>query len=210
MLANLVAKMKRNAQLIEQQAERLLFYKKGQLSREVAERRDARIFALQRQVRDAQLEKEERLRKKELIDSPVQKNKELLAAADDFIDLVSPFSSPASTSYKREVDETSPSVSKRQRTTAASVLQPKSVTPDGRVINRIIDDTPLQRLIEKTMKQHDDANPAAYPPPVCDGASCEYSTGCLHGQRLALVKRLVQLECVLYGKNPSRFNGYAL
>ena len=48
MSTNLVAKMKRNAQLIEQQAERLLFYKKGQLSREVAERRDARIFALQR------------------------------------------------------------------------------------------------------------------------------------------------------------------
>ena len=133
--------MKRNAQLMELQAERLLFYKKEQLSKEVVERRDARIFALQRQVREAQLEEEERLRKKKLLDSPpsLQKNKELLAAADDYIDLVSPFSSPVSTPCKREVDDTSPSASKRQRTTAASVLKPKSVTPDGRVINRIID-----------------------------------------------------------------------
>ena len=209
MSTNLVAKMKRNAQLIEQQAERLLFYKKGQLSREVAERRDARIFALQRQVRAAQLEKEERLRKKELLDSPAPKNKELLAAADDFIDLVSPFSSPASTSYKREVDETSPSVSKRQRPTVR-VLQPKSITPDGRVIHRIIADTPLLRIIEQVMRKHNDGNTGMYPPPCCDGVSCGYSTGCLHGQRLALVKRLVQLECVLYGKNPSNFNGYGV
>ena len=123
--------------------------------------------------------------------SPVKKNAELLTDADDFINLVSPFTSPVSTSCKsdREVVETSPTASKRQRPTE-SVLQPKSVTPDERVINRIIDDTPLQRLIEKTLKKHTRGNPGVYPPPVCDGASCGYSTGCLHGQRLELVNRL--------------------
>ena len=206
----LIKKMKWNAQLIEHQAERLLYYKKEQLSQQVAERRDARIFQLQRQVREAR-ETEECLRTKHTLinSSPAKKNAELLTDADDFINLVSPFTSPVSTSCKsdRGVVETYPTVSKRQRPTE-SVLQPKSVTPDGRVINRIIDDTPLQRLIEKTLKKYMRGNPGVYPPPVCDGASCGYSTGCLHGQSLELVKRLCQLECVLYGKNPSKFSDY--
>ena len=201
---DVIANMKSNTQLMAQQAEQLLYYKKEQLTKQVTERRDARIFELQQQVREAR-KTEECLRQKNVVDSVAKKNETILADADEYIDLVSPSSSPASAPSKcdrREVDETTPT--KRQRTT----LQPELVTPDGRVINRIIDDTPLIRLIEKTMEKHKDVDPGTYRPPVCGNVSCAYTKGCLLGQRLALVERLVQLERVLHGKNPSKFNAY--
>ena len=192
----------------------MLHFKKEQeqLSRQVEERRDARIFKLQkREVREAR-EAQERLRvvKSATVtaDSPASKvNAKLLAEADDFIDLVASSGSPCCTPCKKDKDNyprvVSPSPTKKKRTPEKSS---SPVLPDGRVITRIIFDTPLLRLIEALIKRHN--NTGVYPPPCCDSAKCGYSTGCLHGQRLALAKRLVELEFVLFGKNPGKFGGF--
>ena len=195
--------------LISMQAERELYYKKQQLIKQVQTRRDKKINELRLEVEKVcQQEKRKRDARKRV---PPIAYRHRTAAAVDTADNPPVATSPSSSSVidlvssSESDDEGSQSPSKRPRAMKKPNRLPPPTPPDGTFIpGRIVTDTPLIRLLLRLQQEHH-GDVSVYPPPCCDSNRCGYSTGCLHSQRKRLAKRLIEIECVLYGKHPENY-----
>ena len=88
---------------------------------------------------------------------------------------------------------------KRSRATTMQYYRSTSGPPPA-TKGRIMEDTALLRLLIRSQREINFGDPGTLPPPLCTSPMCPYSTGCLHGQRARLVRRLLEIENALYGK----------
>ena len=185
------------------QAERLLHYKKEQLTNQVMIRRNEKIAALRAEVMKVRAVENRKRAARNAARNTAVKTAATVDNPPPATTPTSPFIDLVSSSSESDGGEVSPP--KRSRDSQERTRLPPPTPPDGTFIpGKIVKDTPLMRLLLRLQQEHH-GDVSVYPPPCCDSNRCGYSTGCLHGQRQRLAKRLVEIECVLYGKNPENY-----
>ena len=198
-----------DAQLVEMQADRIMYFKKRQLKEKIQERRTERLSQLRStgpsQILLPEQPVTEVLHEVGAANYPSPTLRTPTTTPTGTINLVSP--SPGSDATPRTPrTPTTSTPTKRKKTShlANNKTQSQTSPPPMATHVQLVKDTPLLRLIVKMQREHH-GEVGVYPPPLCNSHRCGYSRGCLHGQRYALAKRLVELEVVLFGLAPADY-----